>query len=346
MIGSDEMVRERPPGYLTLFESGELVERARKLEEVLSSCRLCPQECKVDRTAGQKGACGIGGHPVIAAAGLHAWEEPPLSGMRGSGTIFFSGCTMNCVFCQNYPISRLGVGRGLTPDKLAGEMLRLQRSGAHNLNLVTATHQMPFVVRALLIAVVRGLRLPVVYNTSGYESLETLRLLDGIVDVYLPDIKYADAEAAHFCSGRRDYVRHNRPALMEMWRQVGPLESDERGVAWKGMLVRHLVLPEDLSGTRRCLSFLAHEMGRSVSVSLMSQYFPAHKAHGLAPLDRKITGAEYEAALKALDDFQITNGFVQETPCELDLVAEAPGGCDGVPLPAPGFSFDCPPKLL
>ncbi len=340
------MAEERVPGYVALYESGELAERARQLEEMLASCRLCPRQCRVDRTAGQKGACGSGMHPVVAAASLHPWEEPPLSGALGSGTIFFSGCTMNCVFCQNYPISQLGVGRELTPDGLAGEMLGLQRRGVHNLNLVTATHQMPFVVRALLIAVPLGLRLPVVYNTSGYETLETLRLLEGIVEVYLPDIKYSVPDAAHFCSGRRDYVHCNRRALVEMWRQVGPLHTDERGIAYRGMLVRHMVLPEDLSGTRDCLAFLARELGRSVWVSLMSQYFPAHKAHGLPPLDRKITGAEYEAALEALDDLQIVNGFVQEAPCQLDLVAEALGECGDLPWPDPRFSFDCPSKLL
>jgi putative pyruvate formate lyase activating enzyme len=199
-------------------------------------------------------------------------------------------------------------------------MLRLQRRGAQNLNLVTATHQMPFVARALHLGVSLGLRLPVVYNTSGYETLETLRLLEGIVDVYLPDIKYSSSEAALFCSGRRDYVRYNRPALLEMWRQVGPLVTDDGGIAARGMLVRHMVLPEDLSGTRDCLSFLAREMGPSVWVSLMSQYFPAHQAHGLPPLDRKISGLEYEAALDALEDLQIANGFVQEDPGLGDLI--------------------------
>jgi putative pyruvate formate lyase activating enzyme len=222
---------------------------------------------------------------------------------------------MSCVFCQNYPISQLGVGREVTPESLAREMLGLQSRGVHNLNLVTATHQMPFVARALLIAVPRGLRLPLVYNTSGYETLETLRLLEGIVDIYLPDIKYSASEAARFCSGCRDYVQYNRPALMEMWRQAGPLQVDEYGIAYRGMLVRHMVLPEDLSGTRECLAFLVHEMGSSVWVSLMSQYFPAHKAHSLPPLDRRITHLEYGHALEALDDFHLDNGFVQEDPC-------------------------------
>lgn len=257
----------------------------------------------------------------MAAVNLHPWEEPPLSEAGGSGTIFFSGCTMNCVFCQNFPISQLGVGNQLTDEQLAREMLGLQRRGARNLNLVTATHQMPAVVRALVRAVPLGLRLPIVYNSSGYETVETLRLLEGIVDIYLPDIKYAGAEASEFCSGRSDYVEANRNALLEMWRQVGPLQTGEDGMARRGVLVRHLVLPGDLSGTRECMGFLAREMGSSVWVSLMSQYFPAHKAHNIPPLDRKITDSEYQAALDALIDSGIVNGFLQEFPQEGDWSA-------------------------
>lgn len=303
------------PGYVSLYDSGELAERAGRLNGMLASCELCPRGCGVDRTAGARGACGTAGLLVLASACLHPWEEPPLSGERGSGTLFFSGCPMSCVFCQNFPISQLGVGRELTVEALAREMLRLQRRGAHNLNLVTGTHQMAFVIDALMMAVPHGLRLPLVCNTSGYESIETLRVLEGIVDVYLPDIKYASPEVARFCSGRPDYVDINRMALREMWRQVGPLEVDGMGMARRGMLVRHMVLPEDLAGTGACLSFLAEEMGPSVWVSLLSQYFPAHKAHGLPPLDRRITEREYDAALEQLDRLGIVNGFVQEDSC-------------------------------
>ncbi|MCU0573506.1 MAG: radical SAM protein [Syntrophobacteraceae bacterium] len=303
------------PGYVSLYKSGELAERVCRLNGMLASCELCPRRCGVDRAAGAKGACGTAGLPVLASAYLHPWEEPPLSGERGSGTLFFSGCTMRCVFCQNFPISQLGVGRELTVEVLALEMLKLQRRGAHNLNLVTGTHQMAFVLDALMIAVPLGLRLPLVCNTSGYESIETLRLLEGIVDVYLPDIKYSSPEVARFCSGCPDYVDVNRMALKEMWRQVGPLEVDGTGMVQRGMLVRHMVLPEDLSGTGECLSFLAEEMGPSVWVSLLSQYFPAHEAHGLPPLDRRITEREYEAALEHLDRLGIVNGFVQDDSC-------------------------------
>jgi putative pyruvate formate lyase activating enzyme len=197
-------------------------------------------------------------------------------------------------------------------EELAEGMLKLQKKGAHNLNLVTPTHQVAAVARALVLAVPRGLRLPVVYNTSGYESVETLRLLEGIVDVYLPDIKFADADIARFCSNRADYVVNNRAALLEMWRQAGPMALDEEGVAYKGMLVRHMVLPKDLSGTYKSLKFLSDNMGPRIWVSLMNQYFPAHKGLRTPPLDRKVTPEEYETAFRALMDLNLDNGFVQE----------------------------------
>lgn len=299
------------PAYIDLFDRGILEERGAELEDRLSACDLCPRCCGVDRRAGQKGFCSVDACPKIASINIHPWEEPPLSGARGSGTIFFSGCTMGCVFCQNYPISQLGVGRVLTVEELADGMLRLQRRGAHNINLVTATHQMAAVVRALCIAVPRGLHIPLVYNSSGYERLETLRLLEGVIDIYLPDIKYSNPQASLFCSGRSDYVQANRRALLEMWRQVGPLETDGAGLAVRGMLVRHLVLPEDLSSTRDCLAFLAEHMGSNVWISLMHQYFPAYKAHHLPPLHRRVMEEEYEQAFAVLDEFRLENGFVQ-----------------------------------
>jgi putative pyruvate formate lyase activating enzyme len=206
----------------------------------------------------------------------------------------------------------MGVGRSIPVEELAKGMVRLQKRGVHNINLVTPTHQVAAIARALLLAVPLGLNIPIVYNTSGYERVETLRLLEGIVDVYLPDIKYDNPGAAHFCSRRRDYVEHNRAALLEMWRQVGPLEIGPDGLARKGMLVRHMVLPGGLSGSRGCLEFLAREFGAGVPVSLMNQYFPAHKAFGAPPLDRKTSDAEYGEALALLDEFHLENGFVQE----------------------------------
>ena len=305
--------RYHVPGYVRLFHQGLLAERARILEQALSSCALCPRRCGVNRNRGEVGACGVNSLPKVAAVSTHHWEEPPISGKEGSGTIFFSGCTLKCIYCQNYPISQMGVGRYLSVEELAAAMLRLQRRGAHNINLVTATHQMPAVVRALCIAAPQGLNIPLVYNSSGYENTQMLPLLEGIVDIYLPDIKYDDAAAAKWCSQREDYIEHNRAALIEMWRQVGPLQLDEYGVAFRGLLVRHLVLPDNLSGTRNCLSFLANELGPDVWVSLMSQYFPAYKAVDLHPLNRKVTEHEYRDAFQALLDLGLDHGYTQDS---------------------------------
>ena len=319
VVGSSAVRPGSAGSYLELFKTGELLRRAQALDARLGRCDLCPRACGVDRKSAKLGYCGIGSLPRVASINLHPWEEPPISGTRGSGTIFFSGCTLRCIFCQNYPISQLGVGREMSVDDLASGMLDLQNKGAHNINLVTSTHQMPAVVRALLPAAQRGLRIPLVYNSSGYESIETLRLLDGIIDVYLPDIKYADSEIALKYSGAADYVSCNRAALVEMWRQAGPLRTDADGIAVKGMIVRHMVLPEDLSGSGECLSFLARTMGRQVWVSLMNQYFPAHKGPFTPPLDRKVTQEEYDVAFAAMTGLGILNGFVQECVEQGDL---------------------------
>ncbi len=300
------------PGYLDLFESGELLRRAKTLEEKLRRCDLCPRECGVDRTGGALGYCRVGGLPKVASINLHHWEEPPISGTGGSGTIFFSGCTLGCLFCQNYPISQMGVGNDLGLEELAAGMLQLQKKGAHNINLVTSTHQMPAVVNALVLAVPKGLTIPLVYNSSGYESIATLKLLEHIIDIYLPDIKYSDSRVAGKYSGAPDYVARNREALIEMWTQVGPLQCDDLGIAVKGMMVRHLVLPQNLAGSPQSFSFLAEQMGSRVWVSLMNQYFPAHKGPSTPPLDRKTTEQEYEAAFAALTQLGILNGFTQQ----------------------------------
>jgi putative pyruvate formate lyase activating enzyme len=299
------------PSYLALHKHAILTDRADLLKEALVSCTLCPRQCRVNRKAGQLGACGVDARPKVAAVNIHPWEEPPISGTRGSGTIFFSGCTLKCIFCQNYPISQLGVGRHLSVEELGQGMLNLQKKGAHNINLVTATHQMAAVVEALLWAIPRGFRLPLVHNTSGYERVEVLRLLEGIVDIYLPDIKYADPAVAERCSRRSDYIEFNRMALVEMWHQVGPLRLDAEGIAYRGMLIRHLVLPEDLSGTAENLAFLAQELGPEVWISLMHQYFPAHEALHTPPLNRKTSRREYEAAFRVASDLGLENGFVQ-----------------------------------
>ena len=301
------------PSYLELHRSGELKRRIERAYAMLSQCRLCPRECGVDRLRGERGFCQAGAEPIVASWNVHPWEEPPISGTHGSGTIFFSGCTGRCLFCQNYPISQLGVGNTVSVQQLAEMMLELQDRGCHNINLVTPTHFVPQILAALELAIEGGLRLPLVYNTSGYERVETLQLLDGVVDIYLPDAKYADDETARRLSGFVRYVEANRAALREMFRQVGDeLVLDGEGIARRGLIVRHLVLPEGLAGTPEVLRWIAENLSPRVHVSLMDQYFPAHKAVGHPVLGRKITAEEYAEALRAFEEAGLTNGWMQE----------------------------------
>ncbi len=301
------------PSYLELHASGELLRRTQQAQEMLRHCTLCPRRCGVDRPSGEMGYCQAGAEPVVASWAVHPWEEPPISGTRGSGTVFFTHCTARCLFCQNYPISQLGVGRKVTVQRLAEMMMELQSRKCHNINLVTPTHFVPQILSALTIATGQGLHLPLVYNSSGYETVETLRLLDGVVDIYLPDAKYADDAVAHRLSGFRSYVKANRAALLEVYRQVGDaLLLDAEGIAFRGLIVRHMILPEGLAGTSQVLSWIANGLSPLVHVSLMAQYFPAHKAVGHPILGRKITSAEYLAALEAFDAIGLERGWRQE----------------------------------
>ncbi len=300
------------PGYIALYQRGELAYRIEAAWAMLAPCRLCPHRCGVNRLQGERGVCRMGATVRLSSWTLHPWEEPPISGRRGSGTIFFSGCTGRCRFCQNYPISQLGYGREVSVERLAEMMLELQDKGAHNINFVTPTHWMPHILAALPYAIERGLRLPLVYNTGGYERVEALRLLDGVVDIWLPDSKYADDAVARRLSGFREYVAHNRAALREIYRQVGEeLLLDDEGIARRGMIIRHLVLPEGLAGTEEVLRWIARELSPRVHVSLMNQYFPAHRAVGDPVLGRKITAAEYLAALEAFDKAGLERGWRQ-----------------------------------
>lgn len=302
------------PGYLALYESGELDQRIEAAGDMLSHCELCPHRCGVDRLIGECGICRMGARPTVSSWNLHPWEEPPISGTRGSGTIFFSGCTGRCCFCQNYPISQFGYGKVVEPERLAGMMLELQRRGAHNINFVTPTHFMPHILAALPTAIRSGLCIPLVYNTSGYECIEPLRLLEGIIDLWLPDAKYADSYIARRLSGFRDYVEHNRAALHEIYRQVGDeLVLDSKGLAVRGLIIRHMVLPDGLAGTAEVLHWIANHLSPRVHVSLMDQYFPAHRAIGDPRLDRKITANEYLAALQAFDASGLERGWHQFT---------------------------------
>lgn len=305
------------PGYLALNRSGDLARRIEETRALLSPCRLCPRECGVDRLSGEEGFCRSGAQPKVASWTLHPWEEPPISGTRGSGTLFFSGCTGHCLFCQNYPISQMGVGNLVTVERLAGMMVELQQRGAHNVNLVTPTHFVPQILAALPLAIEMGLRLPLVYNSGGYESVEVLRLLDSVVDVWLPDAKYADDEIARRLSGFSRYVEHNRAALREMYRQVrDEILLDDEGIARRGLIIRHMVLPGGLAGTGEIMRWIASELSPGVHVSLMAQYFPAHRAVGHPLLGRKLTPEEYEDALAAFDEAELERGWRQEHDCE------------------------------
>ena len=299
--------------YLRLHATGALVERARQARERLTACDLCPRLCRVNRLAGELGYCRAGALARVASHNVHRWEEPPISGSRGSGTVFFSHCTAHCLFCQNYPISQNGVGREVTAHQLAGMMLALQRMGSHNINLVTPSHYAAQIVEATAIAARQGLRIPLLYNTNGYDRVETLQLLDGIVDIYLPDAKYADDDVAARLSGFRRYVEVNRAALTEMRRQVGGgLERSEEGVAVRGMIVRHLVLPNGLSQTAQVLRWIAEHLGVDTWISLMAQYFPAHKAVGDAELGRRLVACEYDEAREAIEALGLVQGWCQE----------------------------------
>ncbi len=291
----------------------ELQRRIETAYQLLEHCRVCPRECGVNRLKNDKlGFCRSGLNPVISSVSPHHGEEPPISGSRGSGTIFFTNCNLRCAYCQNYPISQMGNGAERSPGELACQMLWLQEQGCHNLNLVTPTHFMPQILKALGIARERGFSLPIVYNTSGYESVESLRLLDGIVDIYLPDMRYSDESTARRFSVAPYYPEINRAAVMEMYRQVGNLQLDEKGIAKRGLIIRHLVLPHGISGTEGVMKFLAEEISKDVFISLMSQYFPAFKANEMKELSRRITAKEYEDARRIMEKYGLENGWMQE----------------------------------
>lgn len=288
--------------------------RLKNAFKMLSPCRVCPRECGVNRLKNEMGVCQSGFLPSVSSDNLHFGEEPPISGRQGSGTIFLTGCSLRCVFCQNYPISQLGHGNQVNLHGLAKMMIGLQKAGAHNINFVTPSHFTPQIIGALLIAYRQGLKLPIIYNCGGYESLEMIKLLDGIVDIYMPDMKYSDGKEAKKYSDAVDYPQINRETIREMARQVGELKLDETGVATSGLLIRHLVLPENIAGSRKILKFISKEISPRTAISFMSQYFPAHQAMNMPPMHRRITRAEYAEAKSELDLFGLINGWVQDTP--------------------------------
>jgi putative pyruvate formate lyase activating enzyme len=303
------------PGYLSLYRSGELQKRAEALEARLVQCDLCPRICGINRVKGEIGFCRSGTLPIVASVCSHHGEEPPVSGTKGSGTIFFGNCNMRCVYCQNHQISqdrRKLRGREMDCHTLAQMLLYLQgKLGCHNINFVSPSHFVPQMVRAVLEAVPLGLRLPLVYNTSGYDSEETLKLLDGVIDIYLPDIRYSDNNVAKKYSSAPGYVEHARTAIKEMYRQVGGLVVDKEGVAQRGLIVRHLILPEGLAGSEESLTWLTREVSPDIHLSIMAQYYPAHHANRFPALARRITEAEYDSVVALLDRLGMENGWIQ-----------------------------------
>ncbi len=279
--------------------------RVRALYELASPCRLCPRACGVRRDRGELGLCRAGLRPWVASFGPHFGEERELVGQGGSGTIFFSGCNLGCVFCQNAEISQLGEGQEITVDQLARMMVNLQDSGCPNINVVTPTHQAPMIVEAVMHAREEGLAVPLVWNCGGYESMEALRLLEGVVDIYMPDLKFVDPKVSDRLAGAPDYFQRAKEALKEMHRQVGDLQV-QGGLAVRGLLIRHLVLPEGLAGTGEALRFVAEEIGRNTYVNLMAQYYPAHQARSFPELRRRITPEEYQEALALAGNLGLT----------------------------------------
>jgi len=297
------MVQAFEPAYLKLLRSGELKKRVEEAYKRLETCDICPRECGGNRRESAKGAvCRTGERAVVSSFNSHFGEEAPLVGRGGSGTIFFSWCNLKCQYCQNYEISQLGHGREVEPEDLAEMMLRLQAMGCHNINFVSPTHVVPQILAGVVIAAEAGLRLPLVYNTGGYDSLKTLALLDGVFDIYMPDMKYADAEIARRYSKIEDYPRHNQVAVKEMYRQVGDLLTNDRGVALQGLLIRHLVLPNGLAGTAKIARFLAEEISKDTYINVMDQYRPRYKAHELLDVDRHPTAQEYEEAVRLVEE--------------------------------------------
>ena len=297
-----------PPGAVEYFETS------------LERCLLCPRKCGVNRLAGETGYCRAGSEVRVASINIHTGEEPPISGTRGSGTVFFSGCNMRCAYCQNYPISQMDHGNVISPADLAAAMLKLEARGAHNINLVTPVQHLAGTVRAIVAAREHGLAIPVVYNTSGYECPETIRMLEGTVDIYLADMRYSDPGPARRLSDAPDYPGRNRAAIRQMFESAGLLVCDG-GLARRGLIIRHLVLPGGLAGTRDTFEFIAGEISPEVHMSLMCQYFPANRAEHTPGIERRITRSEYEEAVSLLHHYGLENGWVQDMEAPSEPVA-------------------------
>ena len=293
------------PLYLEQLNINDLKERAKALYDLFEKCRICPNECMARRADGESGDCHSTDEVIISSVGPHFGEEPPLVGSMGSGTIFFTNCNLSCEFCQNYDISHLGIGNKVTIEDLAKSMLKLLQRGCHNINLVTPTHFTVQIVEALILAIEKGLEIPIVYNCGGYESVETLKLLEDIVDIYMPDIKYSVDENALKFSGIQNYWEVVTDAIKEMHRQVGDLKISKRGIAQSGLLIRHLVLPNDIAGSKKVIDFVADEISADSYLNIMDQYHPTYNAYKYNKINRRIIPAEY----KKVVDYAFNRGF-------------------------------------
>ena len=298
------------PAYLPLVESGELERRAAVARARLARCELCAVRCRVNRLMDKRGGCRTGELARVGSYGPHFGEESPLSGTRGSGTVFFAGCNLRCQYCQNWDISQTDGGSEKSPQELAAIFLELQAAGCHNINLVSPSHVVPQILAAVWIAARAGLRLPLVYNTGGYDSLDSLKLLDGVIDIYLPDMKYANPQIARRYSKIITYPTVNQAAVREMYRQVGNLQVDEQGIAQRGLIVRHLVLPNHIAGTQQVAAFLVNEISPDVYVNIMEQYRPAFQAHLHPSLNRPLKREEYLEALQMAKQAGLKRSFV------------------------------------
>ncbi len=298
------------PSYIDLFDRGELERRIVLLKDILKECRLCPRECRVNRLNGEVGYCRAPSELMVSSAFPHFGEESPLVGYHGSGTIFLTHCSLRCIFCQNYDISHEGRGEPITPSDLARAMKRLQEMGCHNINFVTPSHYTPQIIASLPEAIEMGLKLPIVYNCSGYESLEVIQLLEGIVDIYMPDAKYMDERHSQRYSKAPDYPEVLKKVLKEMHRQVGDLKLNSAGIAERGLLIRHLVMPNDVASSEAVLKFIAEEISVHSYVNIMAQYRPEYRAFDYPEIGRRITQKEFSEAIQMARRFGLYRGFM------------------------------------
>lgn len=298
------------PSYISLYERGELQKRVELLKSILKECRLCPRECRVDRLSGEVGYCKAPSELVVSSAFPHFGEEPPLVGYHGSGTIFLTHCSLRCIFCQNHDISHEGMGERITATQMARAMRRLQEIGCHNINFVTPTHYTPQIVASLPEAIEMGLKLPIVYNCSGYESIEVIQLLEGIVDIYMPDAKYMDERHSQRYSNAPDYPEVLKKVLREMHRQVGDLKINSAGIAERGLLIRHLVMPNGVASSEGVLKFIAEEISVHSYVNIMAQYRPEYRAFDYPEIGRRITQKEFSEAIQIAKRLRLYRGFM------------------------------------